>query len=310
MPLKAPKVKAKARAKAGAAAEDDETPAWIHSVNAKHMVELQSALKAINDHPMCLDWNTGGLLKFDQGAQQAQFSQKECTANLQKGTAYKSALPFWWLKLDHSNAPAVPIDDVRVRKIKELFYPGNRMPQTGMPFTVHIAVDSRDARLEQHKGALLFISEEEPIHATIFALHELLLDADMVELEKTAVVNHFLTCLRATPTVIEVIAAGIDRIYKSESHRERRQELARNLKRSTEQRIYFIMGFKHDFEQNNGKVSSEALAKMLERNISPSSNPDEQYKKSIVDSACTIFKMVYSNEVARASARDLERLDS
>ena len=77
-------------------------------------------------------------------------------------------------------------------------------------------------------------------------------------------IRFFVQSLKSVPVEFCLLAVGAEKTMASENNRENRQDVAAHLKRTTEQRVYFVVGYKHSRGVSTGTtLSAGALAAIL-----------------------------------------------
>ena len=219
---------------------------------------------------------------------QAAFCQERLDDALKAKVGLKACGNIFWTDFMWLANHRVPTNEKDVKLIMSKNFPLDNLP-SAFPWDVVIGVDSPDYNIMAHQGSLRALTPEEHRHAYLFqCAHALTIGMD------PAVIRQLRDIGLNTTMIFELSSPGEAEFWKARNLRETLIESGEQVKRTTRQEIYDVVGFKVDTEKSmGGKLSSAAVAKKYAANVkyARTSTP---VSDSFVDSALTIHKRIFS----------------
>ena len=219
---------------------------------------------------------------------QAAFCQERLDDALKAKKHLKACGNIFWTDFMWLANHRVPTNEKDVKLIMSKNFPLDNLP-SAFPWDVVIGVDSPDYNIMAHQGSLRALTPEEHRHAYLFqCAHALTIGMD------PAVIRQLRDIGLNTTMIFELSSPGEAEFWKARNLRETLIESGEQVKRTTRQDIYDVVGFKVDTEKSmGGKLSSAAVAKKYAANVkyARTSTP---VSDSFVDSALTIHKRIFS----------------
>ena len=222
---------------------------------AAHLIKVHESLGTMRNHDLFKDVVNMKVLEIGEGGLQRAFSQGDCEKALSvgppdnhNGPVFKCGGNAMWHDHTWLVNHRVPFNPQSIKDIQIFSFPYDDPPACS-PYVCRIAVDTPQFKVMEHVGSLQRVTPEEIGHALLFSIEQAI-NAGCAD----AVLRRWLNVLLTYPHEFQVCPEGDERYWLGQTLREQLVEQGEAVKRTVQQRVWDVGGFKIDKERSSGQT--------------------------------------------------------
>ena len=251
------------------------------SVTAEYVVQFEAMIKRVFENPLVSNIQSLYAQTIAEGAHAAAFSQSDFAACMGRGESDSAVCNLFLHDLrwrPQCGIPTTPKASSTSRHTPFASLPDH------INFEVHVAVAGSTVKpLDQVvRGTLPRISPEEPVHALLWALDDVLADPRLSEDDKRGWVSR----IRNVMYVFHKLSDHKETIRKSINIREEMTTVFKSIMRTPLALFMMIVAQKKELEKDKGKVTTDQLCSFY--NGRKFSEASEISQKNLLDNVSAI----------------------